>query len=577
MLSNELPHKAAIFEGSVQKINLIQEYSRAQVLANYENLPFRTTAKIPGGGKSIVDIVVYYYRKGQFCDFLMTVEVTNLRSRSAMHKMVMNKHDMLNQIDIHLADYIRERDKLIPQLEKFTKYLILSRRYLYKSLEINRSKGSGLSESFSNQIRFSREKVGYLDKNSYEMELIGHFPKRFGKHYCIITVFKHIKQKMFRIKFYFQQTLKTFDLKLYFHDVALIMDKFSRQILPTNYPCLEYLASQTVDLKSMAMTVSLLDEDQARSISLREKLNTIVMDDLTTLIPQQRILLSFIWYYIVQKMQVSYFRTMEPLVKLSSFQAVLKQNLLQKYVAFDRLSSYWIEVNVGKTHIDHFYKLLDHTVSPQTILDMELMVSTHHLASDRITSEKVCIRDLLGVDDPLLQKVHNHRFRISDLLVLSKRIYDVVLEGLEKDGTIRFKKKIQENQQISSKIVKILKNPLERLHQLPGVNLLSIEKLYLLESKRMAGTYPITLCSFVLTRSPFKLCTCLLLTPQKLLAVIQNKSSLKIVYKEFDVDYIGQSIPFLNQMIQAGQFDIVAERVRLVLFNALLIDIALDC
>jgi hypothetical protein len=566
-----------VFEHCSLKANLIREAARKKILANYQTLEFRTTAKVPGGGHSVVDFEIFYYRRGKETDFFMVVEVTNSRSRTSINKMLLNKHDMLTHIDKNLEDYIRERDKLIPQLENFTKLLILSRRYLYKTLEINRTKSSGLTESFSNRIKFSREKEGYLDKNSYEMELIGHFPKRFGKQYCIITVFRHIKQKMFRVKLYFQKTLKTFDLKLYFHDIAFIMDRFSNVILPTNYPCLEFVSSQAPDLKSMAMSISLIDEEQARSIALRDSRKTVVMDDLRTLIPRERALLTYIWHHMVQRMSISKFVTMEPLVRLAGFQAVLKQNLLQRFVVVDGRASYWIEVNVGKTHVDQFYKLLDHNISPQTILDTELMVSSLHLQTDTVTSEKVCVRDLLGSDDPLLHKVHNHRFRIADLMVLSARIYEVVLAGLEKDGTIRFKKKIQENQMISSKTVKILKNPLDRLYQSPDVNLISIEKLYLLESKRMAGTYPVTLCSFVLTRSPFKVCTCLLLTQDKLLAVLQNKATLKIVYKEFDVDYVGQSIPFLRHLIQAGQFAVVAERVRLVLFNTLVIDCALDC
>lgn len=559
------------------KVNLLREGSRKKILENYKSLSFRTTAKIPGNGLSIVDFTVYFYQRGYEFDYLTLVEVTSLSSRSALYKMILNKHDMETQLDQYIGSYIRERNKLIPQLEKFTKLLALNRRNLYRSLEVNRSKGNVISESFSNQIKFSREKRGFLDKNYFEMKLVGHFSKKFCNQYCIVSVFRHIRLKLFRIKIFFTKTLKTYDCKFNFHDITYIMTKFRLDILPADFGCLEYLSKQASDIQSLVIAVSLLDEENSKRITLREHLRAVSMDNLSILIPKQRVLLIYIWFYIVRIMEVNKFRTIEPLVKILSFQVVLKHNILQRYCCIDPRNFFWIEVNIGKTHIDQLFRLLDHHVTPQTILDMELMVSTHHLESDRVISEKVCIRDLLGMDDPLLPKIHNNQFRIVDLLSIGRRIYDVVLAGLENDMTLRFKKEIQQNQKISSKITKILTSPLEILHQSVDTKLISIDKLYLLESKRMAGTFPVTLCSFILSRDPFKLATLLLLTPDKFLAVLQNTESLRIVYKHFDVDYIAASVPFLRQLIDHAQYDIVGERVRLVLTNTLIIDCALEC
>jgi hypothetical protein len=560
-----------------RKQNLIRNDCRTELLAAYQTYKFRTFFKIPGNGQSVVDYTVYFHSRGSETDCLMLIEVSSLSSRSAAFRLLLNKHDLQAHIDPLVESYLHERDRLIGQLERLTKLLILSRRCLYKALEINRTKGNGLAESFSNKFKFSRERRGFLDKNNYELELVGHFPKRFGKHFCIVTVYRHIRQKLFRIKILLKSSLKTFDVKMYFHDVANLMASHSRDILPANYACLEYVSTQAPDMKAMAKSISMIDEEQAKDISRREDLRTVAMDDLSTLVKSQRILLNFMWYYVVHCMRIAKFRTMEPLATVASFQGIMKQSLLQQFVCVDPLNHHWIEVNIGKSHVDHVFRQLDHAVSPQTILDMELMVSSQHLASNRVTSEKVWIRDLLGISDPLLHKIHANRFRIADLVTLSQRIYEVVLAGLQVDGTLRFKKVIHEKAQIAAKTVKILANPLDRLQQSPEVNLISIDKLYLLESKLMAGTYPVTLCSFVLTRSPFKLCTLLLLTRDKFLAVLQNKSTLKLNYKEYEVTYIAQSVPFLRQMIEAGQFALVAQRVRLVLFNVLLIDVALDC
>lgn len=553
------------------KSAMLRETARNSIFLNFKSDNYRMSYVIKGFGRAVIDYTLYYYRRGHNEEFYMLIRVSNIRSRMETYTLCLNRTDIELHLGSDLRSYFFQQYLLIQSLENLASRFAIVRRNLYKKLEICPKYRNILKEGFVNEYKYPKAgEKGFLEKVSYETELVGHFSKRFGVNYAIVTVYRHTRQDMFTVKIYMPKTFKTFIMKLYFFDLGKILDKSWADLFQVNYPCLEYLSYATKDIQSLAQTLFFRDAEYLQNMSLSNEISSSAFDNLTTLIPYQRLLLIQIWERLTEKMYFSEFRTREAMVDICSFHTVIKQNLIYKFFGLNQQVYYWIEVKVGRTLFEELL-LNCQRFGPRKLLDTTLHVSASLITRETASNERVTIEEILGRNDPLLERIQSHRFRIIDLYSIGKRIYEFLANGIQTNSNLRFKESLRLSQNSHPMVIKLSKDPRDRERPEPGVLFKAVNELYLFQSKRMGGTFPITLCCFVLTRRPKQVCTCLLLSQTSLVAVVQNIETLALKEKTFTIDFLEQAIPFIRHLINAKAYDVLGERVRLAVFNSVLI------
>ena len=570
-MSNELYRDAEIYRHMSMKHNFVRRSSREAMLRYYQSHEFRTTCRIPGVGKSLVDFTVYYLKRGSVENYYLAVTVTSLRSRSESYSLFMDKDAMLDHLDSELPTFICEQHKLMKTLEKCASLLILNRRSLYRELELSHKIKTIQSECFSNDYKYSKNPNTFLEKIHFETELLGHFIKRFDKEYAIISVYRHLIQDMFTIKISMRSTFKKYIIKLHMHDLMTMMQESADKILPVNYTSLEYLAGQAKNIKQMLKHLNMFDQDELKNMEIKRNAIVVGIMTLSVHIDNQRYLLAYLWERIIQRMRLSRFRSAEPMACIESFSYILKEILVHKYFVVNSKQRYWIEVKLGKTTIDDIYLPYDHTRQPTFLLDTDLMVSVSRISDGSCCSERIAVRDMLDDCGNMMHKINNCRFKIIDLLTLGRRIYEVITDRLLEDGTVRFKDVIQKKSPEYSLTIKISEDPVERIRPPKGLLLKRVDQVYLLESKKMTGVYPITICTFPLTRQPMQLCTCLLLSVTTIAAIVQDIESQRLSFKEFVIADLNATIPFISHLISSHAYDIVGHRLQHAIHNTMLL------
>jgi hypothetical protein len=559
------------------KYSLCRSGVRDIFFKNYTKIPFRTARVIPPYGNFIIDFNIYVKKLGiNDYDFYCHIVATSFCTKSDGYSMFMNKEDILNHIDPYIQDKLFERNQLFLCLQRFGAKIKIKRRGMCKRLEIQHTPYSALPVSYSNEFKFATESSTWIEKRTHEVILVGHFVRRVGREYVLVTVSRHITQPMFTVKLYIKRTFKTFTFKFYFAEISDLINNHTVDILKLKYYYLQFVALNTRNYASFVESVVEIENDELKQLDIKENRRLIGLNELDLENPQHRHLMTYVWERFVQHFNLTYFRTKEIMIKIQSFNSILKQQLVSNFCTLDQRHFFWIDIKIGKNPFEHFWRCYDHLTSQEYLMNLEIYVSIKELNTENSSSEKIIIREFLSPEDPIINKIQNNQFRITDLLEIGHRIYDRVIDCLKKSRKTNLRGMMLGQPQRGllndrdTRMIKIREKPMYSND--PHIQYLSIDKLHILTTKRLSSKYPIFMSRHLFMMKPRKLCTVLLLNATEIIFIIQDSENSSMRYKIISEELAKGFIPGYVAMVNESCFETLGERLFATFKNVLLVD-----
>lgn len=272
-------------------------------------------------------------------------------------------------------------------------------------------------------------------------------------------------------------------------------------------------------------------------------------------------MLIYQWENIVQEMQIAFNPSAQPMIRIKSFHAVLKECLLQACHQSESQEPYWFEVILA-SHVrtqEQFWSLLKRA-NEKLLLASEVLFRLRFTKKHIFRNDKVSLRQLLAFYPEAIVKLKKERFEYSDLLKMSEDLY------------MRFRVNFSDPKLIEQcpdqhQISHFVQRGQLKMSQKPISQIRTTSRQYL------TSEFPILLCRHPFTSHPPTILCVMLIDKESLEFIIYSLDNNTMVSKKMRMTEVETAVPFVRTMIvQQGCREEIGRRLFLAYKNILLVD-----
>ena len=524
-------------------------------------------------------------------DCYLYVEFASHAKPNVLLKLVLNLQDILYHVSKDLRDHLFDKGWLAHRLQAFLLHVGFKRSKIYSKACVEyRRPDLQLHKTYLNVFKCSSEKQRFLEKRTDHRTIVGQFVRRFEQKYAVVTVMRNQQFKQYDLEVYFPQTQKRFifvifDDELLRFDRSIVLKIFEVGASEILYIIEDESFNYQRVIESIKRVKVALSHQQTRireknlysttsaAYAMKEErvlgAETRKRKDESDMTPKERLklqrannyMLIYQWDHITQEMEIVFNPSFQPMIKIKSFHAVLKECLLQACNQSQSNEPYWFEI-ILSSHArtkDQFWSLLKKS-GEKTLLAYEILFRLKFTKKHIFRNDKVTLRQLMAFYPEVIIKLKKERFEYSDLLKMSEDMY---MRFRVNFSDPKLTLQCPDQHQISH----FVQRGQLKMSQKPISQIRTTSRQYL------SSDFPMLLCRQPFTSHPPTILCVMLNDKESLEFVVYSSDNNSMVSKKMSIAEVETAIPFVRTMIvQQGCREEIGRRLFLAYKNILLVD-----
>lgn len=552
---------------------LINSLYRERYLIGFQKTNLRQSRKLVGStDKFIVDFTFFSRMHNQSQEIYLFIDMFATGNRFEVIKLYLNKVDIEEHLIHDLRNGLSNLGKLEAQITSFIRRLRVIRSTLFRQVQLFYLNPREISISFANRwnSQSDQKNSGWLQKSFQEKILVGHFVKKFNNRYFILTAYKHSIQKIVSIVIHCPRGQKKFSFKIYFSELSDLINRHCLDILVTRYANVEFIGLR---VKEYHQIDELVRQSEKGSFPREgEEIKPLGIDNLNATNPHHRKVLVYLLEKLLKEVRLSEYKTGDLLCNLWNLKLPVKQVLVSELTHLEEQTFFYLEVKMAKTRQVDILPPDNHQMSPNTILNQVIYLSTYNLHKQSTSAERMYIRDLEDDYPHLLDLVNRKAFSIWHQHALGRKMFTKALDCLRTAHSTSFlhlTNPLKSQPNLSKVAIKIKEDTYYPVTD--PFNYLELNKIRLTSSSKLTGSYPIYFKTGILLARPRKLCTCLQLNPEDVIFIISNCIENSLSYQTHSIRHIAKFLPTVQALLDLREYERLGDRLLKVFKNSLLV------